>query len=80
NVYSKLPVVRILFAPALYWWLLYLCIVTAVYRKRYQEIFPLVFLTAYYLTLLLSPAVLVRYMYPIIATIPVILPCVMTER
>ncbi len=80
NAYSKLPVVRILFAPALYWWLLYLCIVTAVYRKRYREIFPLVFLTAYYLTLLLSPAVLVRYMYPIIATIPVILPCIMTER
>lgn len=80
NEYGKIPVVRILFAPALYWWLLYLCIVTAIYRKRYREILPMAFLVAYYLTLLLSPTVLVRYMYPIMATIPVILPCIMTDR
>lgn len=80
NVYGKIPVVRVLFAPALYWWLLYLCIVTALYRRDYRKVFPLLFPVAYYLTLLLSPAVLVRYMYPIMATIPVILPCVMTEK
>ena len=64
NEYSKIPVVRILFAPALYWWLLYLCIVASLYRKKYREILPMVFLVAYYLTLLLSPTVLVRYIYP----------------
>lgn len=80
NAYRKIPVVRILFAPALYWWLLYLYLVTALYRKRYREILPAVFLIAYYLTLLLSPTVLVRYMYPLMVTIPVILPCIMTDR
>lgn len=79
NAYSKIPVVRILFAPALYWWLLYLCMVSALYRRRYREIMPVVFLTAYYLTLLFSPTVLVRYMYPIMVTIPVILPCFMKK-
>lgn len=79
NVYSKLPAVRLLFAPALYWWLLYLYLVAAMYRKKYREALPAVFLAAYYLTLLLSPTVLVRYMYPIMATIPVILPCMLRD-
>ncbi len=80
NAYSRLPVVRLLFAPALYWWLLYLYLVTALYRKKYREVLPAAFLVAYYLTLLLSPTVLVRYMYPFMVTIPVILPCLLTEK
>lgn len=80
NAYGKMPVVRILFAPALYWWLLYFYLVAALYKKRYGEILPAVFLVVYYLTLLLSPAVLVRYMYPLMATIPVILPCIMMNK
>ncbi len=75
NAYSRIPVVRLLFAPALYWWLLYLYIVTAFYRRKYRETLPIVFLTAYCLTLLLSPTVLARYIYPLMVTIPVILPC-----
>lgn len=79
NAYSRIPVVRLLFAPALYWWLLYLYMVTALYRKRYREVLPVVFLAAYCLTLLLSPTVLVRYIYPLMVTIPVILPCLMSD-
>lgn len=79
NAYSRIPVVRLLFAPALYWWLLYLYLVTALYRKRYREMLPVVFLAAYCLTLLLSPTVLVRYIYPLMVTIPVILPCLMSD-
>ena len=75
NAYSRIPVVRLLFAPALYWWLLYLYLVTAFYRRKYRETLPIVFLTAYCLTLLLSPTVLARYIYPLMVTIPVILPC-----
>ena len=75
NVYSEIPVVRLLFAPALYWWLLYLYIVTAIYKRRCREILPAVFPAAYCLTLLLSPTVLVRYIYPLMVTVPVILPC-----
>lgn len=75
NMYSKIPVIRLLFAPALYWWLLYLYFAAALYRKRYRETIPAVFLAVYCLTLLLSPTVLVRYIYPLMVTIPVILPC-----
>lgn len=78
NEYSKIPVVRLLFAPALYWWLLWLYLVTALYRKTYREALPAVFLAAYCLTLLLSPTVLVRYAYPLMVTVPVLLPCLLS--
>lgn len=77
NAYQKLPLVRLLFAPALYWWLLWFYLVAALYVQRGREALPAVFLIAYYLTLLLSPTVIVRYMYPLMATVPVILPCLM---
>ncbi len=78
NEYSKIPVVRLLFAPALYWWLLWLYLVTALYRKTYKEALPAVFLAAYGLTLLLSPTVLVRYAYSLMVTVPVLLPCLLS--
>ena len=75
NCYQNIPVVRILFAPAFYWWLLCLYMAVAIYRRNYLLLLPAVFPVCYYLTLLLSPAVLVRYMYPFIVTAPVLLGC-----
>lgn len=47
----------------------------AVYRRKYIMLLPVCFLGAYYLTLLLSPAVLIRYMYPFVVTVPAICCC-----
>ncbi|MDE6212576.1 MAG: hypothetical protein K2M70_03765 [Lachnospiraceae bacterium] len=80
NEYEDWPVIKFLFAPALYWWLLYLYVVVVLYKKRYREVLPAVFLVVYYLTLLLSPTVLIRYMYPLVVTVPVILSCVTSEK
>lgn len=77
NAYQKLPFVRLLFAPAFYWWLLWFYLVAAVYHRRNREALPAVFLTCYYLTLLLSPTVIVRYLYPLMVSVPVILPCLL---
>lgn len=75
NAYQKLPVIRIIFAPAFYWWLLCLYIAVAVYRRQYRFVLPVVFLVIYYLTLLLSPTVLIRYMYPFVVTVPAVCCC-----
>lgn len=75
NVYQKLPIIRIIFAPAFYWWLLCMYIAVAVYRKQYRFVLPVIFLVIYYLTLLLSPTVLIRYMYPFVVTVPVMCCC-----
>lgn len=75
NAYQKIPVIRILFAPAFYWWLLCLYLAVAIYRRQYRLILPAMFLVVYYLTLLLSPTVLIRYMYPFVVTVPAICCC-----
>ena len=80
NEYENWPVVKFVFAPALYWWLLYLYVVVVLYQRRYREALPAVFLVVYYLTLLLSPTVLIRYMYPLVVTVPVILSCLTSEK
>lgn len=75
NGYRNIPVLRILFAPAFYWWLLCLYMAVTIYKRQYLLLLPAVFLVCYYLTLLLSPAVLIRYMYPFVVTSPVLLCC-----
>lgn len=73
NEYQKVPVLPVIFAPAFYWWLLCLYIAFFLYRKEYGMLVPALFLAAYYLTLLLSPTVLIRYMYPFVISSPMLL-------
>ncbi len=80
NEYQKIPVLRLIFAPAFYWWILCLYMAAAIYRKKYIALLPVLFLTAYYLTLLLSPTVLIRYMYPFVVTVPVMLSCLLAGK
>ena len=70
NSYQNIPGLRILFAPAFYWWLLCLYMAAVIYRRQYLLLLPAVFPVCYYMTLLLSPAVLIRYMYPFVVTSP----------
>lgn len=79
NIYQKVPLLRVIFAPAFYWWMLCMYIAVAVYRRRYRLLLPVVFMVIYYMTLLLSPTVLVRYMYPFIVTVPTICCCLTKE-
>ena len=72
NRYQAIPLLSVIFAPAFYWWWLAFYVTSAIYRKRYEKLIPAVFLVVYYATLLLSPAVLVRYMYPLMVSVPVL--------
>lgn len=79
NVYQNIPIVRVIFTPAFYWWLLCMYMAAAIYGRKYRLLLPVVFLVIYYLTLLLSPTVLIRYMYPFVVTVPAICCCLITE-
>lgn len=79
NVYQNVPVVRIIFAPALYWWMLCMYMAVIIYRRKYKMLIPVMFLAAYYMTLLFSPTVLIRYMYPYVVTIPAICCCLKSD-
>lgn len=79
NAYQKAPLLRLVFAPAFYWWMLCMYIAAALYGRRCRFLLPAVFLTAYYMTLLLSPTVLIRYMYPFVVTVPAICCCLSVD-
>lgn len=73
NVHQEIPVLSLLFAPASYSWVVFFCILQAAYRKRFGELFPLGMLFFYWGTIMLGPAALVRYLYPLIVSAPFIL-------
>ncbi|MDE5931417.1 MAG: hypothetical protein K2H40_02900 [Lachnospiraceae bacterium] len=80
NEYQKMPIVSVIYAPAFYWWMLCAYIAFFLYRKEYRMLMPVLFLVVYYFTLLLSPTVLVRYMYPFILSSPMMLCLVSAKR
>lgn len=79
NEYRKIPVFSVIFSPAFYWWLLCFYIAFCLYRKEDKLLLPVLFLAVYYLTLLLSPTVLIRYMYPFVVSVPTML-CLISAK
>lgn len=70
--YQKIPVVSILFSSGILIWLLVLYGIVVIYEKRYRLLYPMALVLCLYLTLLLGPVVLYRYIYPIAVTIPLL--------
>lgn len=79
NYYQKIPVVSFLFAPALYWWIVYTYVWIKLYKKKKEDIVPVVFLVGYYATLLLGPTSLIRYMYPYVVCAPLLVHSALSE-
>ncbi len=70
--YQNIPGLSVLFSPAIYLWiLLYLC-ADHIYQKRYKILIILLVPIAFFLTMLLGPLALLRYLYPIILCTPLI--------
>ena len=58
---NKIPVISMLFSPGAMVWLLFICIGYSVYKKRKEITVTLSLIVLLWLTLLLGPMVLVRY-------------------
>lgn len=70
NAYQRVPVYRLLFAPALWVWLLVLLTMLAFYWRE-REVALLCFVPlGVVLTMLLGPCCLVRYVYPVMLCVP----------
>lgn len=70
NAYQRVPVYRLLFAPALWVWLLVLLTLLAFYWRE-RELALLCFVPlSVVLTMLLGPCCLVRYAYPVMLCVP----------
>lgn len=70
--YQKIPVLSMMFSPAVYVWiLLFLCTVS-LYRHKRRFLSMIVVPTALFLTILLGPVAILRYIYPIILCVPLL--------
>ena len=64
NAFEKIPVVRLIFSPALYVWIFGAYIYVSLLRRNKPALLCALLPLAVGLTLLMGPAVLVRYAYP----------------
>lgn len=79
SIQQKIPVLSIIFSPGFQFWVLLACILYLLSRKKRRIIVPCTFLFGLWLTLLLSPVTLIRYVYPIMVCLPVLVPLVFKE-
>ncbi|OUP49739.1 DUF6020 family protein [Lachnoclostridium sp. An181] len=78
NSYQKVPVLALLFSSGFVCWMMFLYIASCIYKRKYKYLFPVSFVFGLWLTVLLGPVVLYRYVYPIAITIPILCCFIMT--
>lgn len=67
NSYQESPLLKLFFAPALYFWIALFCICVLLKKQKGHYAAVLSFLPFLYITILLGPCTIVRYMYPYMA-------------
>lgn len=70
--YQFLPGLSMLFSPGFYIWILLFVSAHGIYHKKRKVLIIMLPPVALFLTLLLGPVALLRYLYPIILCVPVI--------
>ncbi len=70
NTYLKIPVLKYLFVPGVFWWLYLLLAGYLVMCKKYDRCVPLALVLGYYITMFLGPTVQLRYIYPLMIMLP----------
>lgn len=70
NGYQNIPLLSVLFRPAVVFFAYLICILQLIYRKTTKFLLVLIPVIAYFLTVLLGPVVLIRYIYCLICVLP----------
>ena len=73
NLYLYTPVLCLIMIPGIYLWIWLFAAVRLWIRKKYLLLLPISFMAGYYLTLVLGPAVQLRYLYPVMAAAPFVI-------
>ena len=73
NNYTKIPVLYIVFQPAIYFYIALACLLYAIYKKDKNLVLPTIYLFLYFLTCFLGPGAIIRYMYANIVATPFII-------
>lgn len=73
NSYQKVGMLSVLFSSGMYSWVLIVFIGWIFYKRQYKLLVPASFMFAYFLTLLLGPVVMYRYVFPLAVTGPLMI-------
>ena len=80
NNYRFIPIINVLFQPALYLYILLGYVIYMVYTKNVKNLLPVIFLLMYFISCLFGPCAIVRYIYAIIVCIPVLISRLIPSR
>ncbi len=78
--YRTIPILRHFFKPALYFWILVLTILYAIYTKKNRNILAMGLLITYFLSVFLGPISTLRYVYCIVVCLPFMLGAIFETR
>lgn len=73
NSWQKVPVIRTLYTPGFYFIVSLFVLFIVFIRKNYRALLPLSLVCGLYITLMLSPVALFRYVFPVIILTPVLI-------
>lgn len=73
TIHQRIPLLSMLFQPGFTFWMICLGIMLCIYKKRYEMAVPFSIMIGLWLTLMLSPVVLLRYAYPLIVSMPIVM-------
>lgn len=80
NYFYDWPVVSILFKSAFYAWAFFLVTLAMLYRRQYGRLLLVLFPWIYFGTMLMGPVVQMRYIFPIMAILPVMAGMLSAEK
>ncbi len=70
NMHMKLPIIKYLLVPGSYLWFYLILAAWLLIHKKYRLLLPFALILGYYATLILGPAVQMRYLYPLMTALP----------
>ena len=79
NGYLKIPVLKYIFMPGIYLWINILALIYSFKRKNYAVVAIISLIAGYYATMFFGPTVQLRYVYPVMITVPFLLPMIFKE-
>ena len=77
SVWNRLPIVSTMFSAGTIFFILLFVIAYILYNKKYMYLLPMSIIIGLYLTILLAPVTLYRYVYPIFLVTPIIISMVL---
>ena len=78
--WSKIPIVSNVYSPGTYFVTYIFVVIYSIYKKKIKYLIPLSFILGLYITVILAPVSLYRYIYPVILSAPAWISIVFDKR